>query len=58
MRRYVLSFEDYGEAVAALRKLRRRGAVLRVVVVVVEVDHWNKVKDLQNGGVRRVVIVV
>ncbi len=59
MRRYVLSFDDYGEALRALRRLRKRGVVLRVVVVVVDVDHWNKVKDLGNGGGGgRAVIIV
>ena len=62
MRRYVLSFEDYSEAVAALRKLRRRGVVLRVVVVVVEVDDHRKVQKLPgaragNGAARAVIIV-
>ena len=55
----MLSFRDYRSALRALRRLRRRGAKLVAAVVVVEVEHWNKVKDLlERGGERERELVL
>ena len=42
---YTFVYDDYREAIRALRELRGRGVGLVVAVVVVRVDHHNKVKD-------------
>jgi len=46
---YTLSFYDYDDAKRALRKLKKRGVRLISLVAIVEVDHWNKVKDMLNN---------
>ena len=58
MYRYVLTFRGYDRALKALRKLRRRGAVLELVVLVVRVEHWNKVKDLLEQRSPTVVLIL
>ena len=45
MRHYALVADDYTDGIYMLRRLRKRKVKLDYIIVVVEVDHWNKVKD-------------
>ena len=42
---YPLIFDNYREVMQAVRELRRRGVELVTAVIIVKVDHHNKVKD-------------
>jgi len=45
MRIYVLSFDNYNDAMRALRKLKKRGVTLHSCILIVSTSHHNKVKD-------------
>ena len=45
MRIYVLSFDNYSDAMRALRKLKKRGVSLYTCILVIGTEHHSKVKD-------------
>lgn len=57
MKRYVLSFNSYREALTALRKLRRRGVKLQLVVIVVVASDHRKLRGLRNNKVTATIVV-
>ncbi len=48
--RYILFFNNYNEGFRALRKLYKREVVVHNVIIMVESDSQNKVKDLMKLG--------
>lgn len=58
VRTYVLEAFDYDDAIAKLRRLRRKGAVLRHVIIVASVDDHRRIQSLLNGCARQRVVVV
>ena len=45
MKLYALYFDNYSDAMRALRKLKKRGVSLYTCILVVGAKHHNKVKD-------------
>jgi len=61
LKKYTLFADDYTDAIYMLRRLRKRKVKLDAVIVLVSVDHWNKVKDFLNKNkdeFRRPMVVV
>ncbi len=55
---YEFKYKDYLEAIRALKKFRKRGVKLLSVTIVVDTEHWNKVKDLFQDSNNKIVVLV
>jgi len=56
-KRYILTASDYNSALRMLRRFRRRGVKLVCLVMVVECDHWNRVKDFAKNSPNQLILV-
>ncbi len=55
---YVLTADDYNAAQYMLRRLRKRKAELKKAILIVEVEHWNKVKDFITKAKKNELILM
>jgi len=57
-RTYVITTDEYEDAIRKLRYLRKKGCVLHSVVIVVSVDDHRKIKNAILRGQQALLILV
>ena len=58
MRTYIIGVDNYSDAIKTLKKLRKRGARIMQVMIVVEVDDHRKIQKLPAASMSFSGIVV
>jgi len=58
LRTYVITADDYYDAVKKLKYFKRKGAVVHKVLIIVSVDDHRKIKDAIIRGQQALIVLV
>jgi len=58
LRTYAITAEDYWEAVKKLKLLKRKGAVVKKVVIIASIDDHRKIREVITRGQQALIILV